>query len=68
MDDKKLDPDAQITSREVRLLCGGVSDMWLWRRINEGAADFPKPVVIGRRRFWRRGDVLAWFEAQREAA
>ncbi|MBF9029762.1 transcriptional regulator [Rhodobacterales bacterium HKCCE3408] len=62
------DPEARLNSHEVRALCGGVSDMWLWRRMNEEGGTFPRPTVIGRRRFWRRGDVLAWFEAQNEAA
>ena len=61
--DKKLIPAAV-----VRELCGGISDMSLWRWLNDPALDFPRPIYIARRRYWRQADVLAWVEAQAEAA
>ena len=57
--DKKLIPAAT-----VRELCGGVSDMTLWRWLDNPALDFPRPIYISRRRYWRQADVLAWVEAQ----
>jgi predicted DNA-binding transcriptional regulator AlpA len=36
----------------------GLGDMTLWRLANEG---MPKPVRIGRWRFYRRNEVDAWF-------
>ncbi|MCH8467117.1 MAG: AlpA family phage regulatory protein [Roseinatronobacter sp.] len=36
--------------------------MTLWRWINE--RDFPKPIYIGNRRYWKESDVLSWLEAQ----
>ena len=56
--------ERRIQAGAVRDLCGGVSDMWLWRKLNDPDSGFPKPVYIGARRFWREGDVLEWLEAQ----
>lgn len=52
--------EARITASAVREICGGVSDMTLWRWLQ---ADFPKPAVINRRRYWRKSDVLSWLDA-----
>ena len=54
--------DKRIQAATVRALCGDISDMTLWRWINE--RDFPKPIYIARRRYWRESDVLEWLEAQ----
>jgi predicted DNA-binding transcriptional regulator AlpA len=56
-----------ITAAAVRNTLGGVSDMSLWRWLNDPAMNFPKPVVINRRRYWRQADIAAWLE-EREAA
>jgi predicted DNA-binding transcriptional regulator AlpA len=61
--EKKLIPAAI-----VRDLCGGISDMSLWRWLNDPALNFPRPIYISRRRYWRQVDVLAWVEIQAEAA
>ncbi|MFT6088334.1 helix-turn-helix transcriptional regulator [Sulfitobacter sp.] len=60
--DKKL-----IPAGTVRELCGGISDMSLWRWLNDATLDFPRPIYISRRRYWRQADVLAWVEAQAAA-
>ncbi|MBM3564730.1 MAG: AlpA family phage regulatory protein [Alphaproteobacteria bacterium] len=39
--------------------------MFLWRSLHHG--DFPRPIWIGSRRFWRESAVLAWI-AEREVA
>lgn len=57
--DKKL-----IAAATVRELCGGISDMSLWRWLQDSDLNFPKPIYISRRRYWRLADVLAWVEAQ----
>ena len=38
----------------------GVSDMWIWRRMNEEGGKFPQPLRINGRRFWRVSDLLAY--------
>lgn len=47
-------------------LLGGVSDMTLHRWLHREDLDFPKPIYIGRRRYWRESEVLAWLDAQAE--
>ena len=54
------DNHQHISAAAVRLLCGNVSDMTLWRWLDDPATAFPKPVYIGRRRYWREADVVAW--------
>ncbi|WP_101340789.1 helix-turn-helix transcriptional regulator [Cereibacter azotoformans] len=55
-----------ISANAVRILCGDVSDMTLWRWLNNPALSFPKPVVISRRRYWREAEVMAWLDARAE--
>jgi predicted DNA-binding transcriptional regulator AlpA len=58
------DPNIRIPASRVRNLCGGISDMSLWRWLNEPSYKFPKPIYIGSRRYWREADVLAWLDAR----
>ena len=53
--------DAMINSRQVRAKCADVSDMTLWRWLQDSASDFPKPVYVNKRRYWREADVCAWW-------
>ena len=57
-----------LTAAAVRDALGGVSDMTLWRWLNDPALNFPKPIYIARRRYWREADVSEWLEAQAEVA
>ena len=57
-----------ITSATVRELCGEISDMSLWRWINDTSLDFPKPIVIQRRRYWGEADVLSWIDQRASAS
>jgi len=60
-----------ISAATVRDLCGGVSDMTLWRWLNDRDMNFPELVYIQKRRYWREAELGAWIEAQeppREAA
>jgi len=60
-------PERRIQAAAVRDLCGGVSDMWLWRRLDSDPT-FPRPTYISKRRFWREREILAWLERQEGAA
>lgn len=51
--------DPMLNSKQVRETCGNVSDMTLWRWLKD--ADFPKPVKVNHRRYWRAGEVQAWW-------
>jgi predicted DNA-binding transcriptional regulator AlpA len=61
-------PHKRINAAEVCALCGGVSDMSLWRWLNDDAMNFPKPIYIARRRYWREADVIQWLDSRSEAA
>ena len=56
--------DKRIPSRDVRNICGGVSDMTIWRWLNDPALNFPQPIYIARRRYWKEADIVAWLDAQ----
>ena len=56
-----------IPSSTVREICGGISDMSLWRWLNDPAMGFPRPLVISRRRYWRETEIATWI-AERERA
>ncbi|CAM5420046.1 hypothetical protein FALB51S_02492 [Frigidibacter albus] len=57
-----------ISANAARILCGDVSDMTLWRWLADPDLAFPKPVYIGRRRYFREAEIFAWIEAQAEAS
>lgn len=54
-----------LTAAAVRDALGGVSDMTLWRWLNDPALSFPKPIYIARRRYWREADIIEWLEARK---
>ncbi|KIX17034.1 AlpA family transcriptional regulator [Paracoccus sp. 228] len=49
-------------------LLGGISDMTLWRWLNDQSMGFPRPIYLGRRRYWREAEVIGWVDAQSVAA
>lgn len=61
--DRKL-----ISANAVRILCGDVSDMTIWRWLHNPALGFPKPTYIGTRRYWREAEILEWIAAQADAS
>lgn len=61
----KADPDdVYLSSNQVRKRYGETSDMSFWRWLNNAKMNFPKPIFIQRRRFWRLSDLVQW-ERQR---
>jgi predicted DNA-binding transcriptional regulator AlpA len=57
-------PDRLLTSRQVREILGGMSDMSLWRWLNSPTMEFPQPTYLARRRFWSEAKIAAWLSAQ----
>ncbi|MCF6304462.1 MAG: transcriptional regulator [Rhodobacteraceae bacterium] len=55
-----------IAVTALREALGGVSEMTIWRWLKDPALNFPKPIYISKRRYWRYEDVLAWLESQAE--
>ena len=49
-----------IAARQVRMRIGNISDMTLYRWLNDPRLNFPKPIVIQRRRYWREEDLECW--------
>ena len=58
----------RITAAQVRELNGGISDMTLWRWMHRDDLKFPRPVYIGRRRYWKEAEIIAWLESQSQTA
>ena len=59
-------PHRRIPTGEVRRICGDVSEMTIHRWLNRADLNFPKPIYIGRRRYWREAEIVAWLDAQTE--
>ncbi|MBB4266815.1 helix-turn-helix transcriptional regulator [Roseospira visakhapatnamensis] len=55
-----LSDTALVPARVVRAELGGISDMTLWRWLHRPDLEFPEPVLISRRRYWRRQDLETW--------
>lgn len=52
-----------ISATQLRQkMLGGISDMSLWRCLNDPDLRFPRPIYIGRRRYWLETEILAWIE------
>ncbi len=58
------DPDSLLSSRVVKARLGDISDMTLYRWERRRDLNFPQPLVINGRRYWRLRDIEAW-EASR---
>lgn len=54
-----------LTASQVRARFGNISDMTLWRWLQDEALGFPKPMVINRRRLFREDQIVDW-EARRQ--
>ena len=46
----------------------GISDMSLWRWLNDPDLAFPKPLYIRGRRFWRISDLEGWEDGRAKAS
>ena len=52
------EPSSQVflTSKQVRQRYGNISQQWLWQR-QQPESDFPQPIRIQGRRFWKLQDL-----------
>ena len=41
-----------------------VSQMTVWRWLRSATLNFPRPLLINRRRYWRLADLIAWERSQ----
>ena len=53
-----------LSASSVRQQLGNISNMTLHRRLGDPELDFPKPIKINGRRYWRGIEIDAWIEAQ----
>lgn len=53
------DDDTLIPTAQVRARYGGVSHMWIERRLADDPL-FPRPLYIAKRRYWRVAELSAW--------
>ena len=53
-----------LTAAQVRQRFGNISDMTLWRWLNDESLAFPRPIVVNRRRLFPLSALLA-FEARK---
>lgn len=60
-----MEQDKYLTAVEVRERFGGRSDSWLWRILQRDKS-FPRPLRIGKRRYWQISKLQAWEESQME--
>jgi predicted DNA-binding transcriptional regulator AlpA len=54
--------DCFLTAVQVRQRYGDASDMWLWRLLRDDS-NFPRPIEIRKRRYWKLSDLIAWERA-----
>lgn len=63
-DRRAAPPDQKrIPASAVRELCGGISDMTLWRWLNNPEMGFPPASYIAGRRYWRASEICAWLDS-----
>lgn len=55
-----LDDEALLNSAQTKARCGNVTDMCIWRWLRDPRVQFPQPVKINKRNYWRLGDLRAW--------
>jgi hypothetical protein len=55
-----LDSDVYLDACAVRRRYGGRSDMALWRWARDPDLGFPSPIYIGKYRYWKLADLIAW--------
>ena len=56
--------DIYLTSAKVMRRYGNISDMTLWRWLQDPAMRFPQPVYLGRLRYWKLRDLTKWERAR----
>ena len=61
-------PRNLINSRDLKARLGGVTDMTLWRWQRRADLEFPRPVIIAKRKYWDAADVDAFIARQERAA
>jgi predicted DNA-binding transcriptional regulator AlpA len=61
------EPHKLISAADVRTMFGDVTDMTIWRWLKDPDLNFPKPIYVMRRRFWRLVELTDWIDNQPRA-
>ena len=61
-----VEDDYYLAAPRVRRRYGGISDMTLWRWLQDERMDFPIPIVINSRRYWKASELAKWEADQRQ--
>jgi predicted DNA-binding transcriptional regulator AlpA len=61
-----LNDDVLLTGTQTRARVGGVTTMCIWRWMRDPRVQFPQPIRINSRNYWRLGDLRRW-QAERVA-
>ncbi|MEM1072977.1 MAG: hypothetical protein AAGI36_00880 [Pseudomonadota bacterium] len=64
VNDQKEDSRVLINAAAVLAIFGGITEMTLWRWLKDEELNFPKPIVIQKRRYWREAELMSWIDAQ----
>jgi predicted DNA-binding transcriptional regulator AlpA len=51
--------DVYLAAKQLRARYD-VSDMTIWRWLDDEKLSFPRPIYINRRRYWKLRDIEAW--------
>lgn len=57
-----------LTAAQVRAYFGGISQMSLWRWLNDEKLEFPKPLIVNKRRLFPVAEIEAWAVRRRATA
>jgi predicted DNA-binding transcriptional regulator AlpA len=63
-----LADETWLTSAQTKALVGNVSDMCIWRWQRDERVQFPRPIKINNRNYWRMGDLRSWQAARSATA
>jgi predicted DNA-binding transcriptional regulator AlpA len=66
-----MDDDELIGSRLLKQLLENCSDMHIWRLCHDEkyrGLDFPQPIRINNRNYWRRGGIRHWISSHEAAS
>ena len=63
-----LNDEIYVNAIQTRQLCGNISEMTLHRWLKDVELEFPRPVRINHRRYWRLGRIRAFWARQQEVA
>jgi predicted DNA-binding transcriptional regulator AlpA len=63
-----LDDDVLLTAAQTRARVGHVSAMCIWRWMRDPRVQFPAPIKINNRNYWRLGDLRRWQAARVQKA